>query len=72
MQTRGMIFHIIFKTISNYYPQNLMHDRRVARGSTYAAMIVPGGLNPDAMFQSVKNTTKTKKRTVIVRFFKLK
>lgn len=26
-----------------------MHDRRVARGSTYAAMVIPAGTNPDAM-----------------------
>lgn len=26
-----------------------MYDRRVARGSTYAAMVIPAGTNPDAM-----------------------
>lgn len=26
-----------------------MHDRRIARGSTYAAMVIPAGTNPDAM-----------------------
>lgn len=26
-----------------------MQDRRVARGSTYAAMVIPAGTNPDAM-----------------------
>lgn len=28
-----------------------MHDRRVARGSTYAAMVIPAGVNADAMVQ---------------------
>lgn len=32
-----------------YYPQNIMFDRRVARGSTFAAMVIPAGTNPDAM-----------------------
>ena len=26
-----------------------MHDRRIQRGSTYAAMVIPAGTNPDAM-----------------------
>lgn len=26
-----------------------MYDRRVARGSTYAAMVIPAGTNPDNM-----------------------
>lgn len=26
-----------------------MQDRRIARGSTYAAMVIPAGTNPDAM-----------------------
>jgi hypothetical protein len=26
-----------------------MFDRRVARGSTYAAMVIPAGSNPEAM-----------------------
>jgi len=26
-----------------------MYDRRVAKGSTYAAMVIPAGTNPDAM-----------------------
>lgn len=32
-----------------YFPQNIMHDRRIMRGSTYAAMVIPAGTNPDAM-----------------------
>jgi hypothetical protein len=27
----------------------MMFDKRVARGSTYAAMVIPAGTNPDAM-----------------------
>lgn len=37
-----------------------MHDRRVARGSTYAAMVIPAGTNPDAM---VTEKSYPKKRT---------
>ena len=37
-----------------------MHDRRVMRGSTYAAMVIPAGTNPDAM---VMEKTQAKKRT---------
>ena len=37
-----------------------MHDRRIARGSTYAAMVIPAGTNADAM---VMDKTQPKKRT---------
>jgi len=26
-----------------------MNDRRIQRGNTYAAMVIPAGTNPDAM-----------------------
>ncbi len=41
---------------SEYYPQNIMQDRRVARGSTYAAMVIPAGTNPEAMMTKQTNT----------------
>ena len=37
-----------------------MHDRRIMRGSTYAAMVIPAGTNPDSM---VMDKNFTKKRT---------
>jgi hypothetical protein len=39
-----------------------MYDKRVARGSTYAAMVIPAGTNPDAMMMDKKGneTRKTK------------
>ena len=48
--------------IREYYPQNIMIDKRVVRGSTHAAMVIPAGTYPDALFS---NTAKksTKKRT---------
>jgi len=33
-----------------------MQDRRVARGSTYAAMVIPAGTNPEAMMTKQTNT----------------
>ena len=35
-----------------------MHDRRIMRGSTYAAMVIPAGNNPEAMAQDKYKTTK--------------
>jgi len=34
-------------TQDEYYPQNIMHDKRVYRGSTNAAMVIPAGTYPD-------------------------
>lgn len=33
-------------------PQNIMFDRRVFRGSTNAAMVIPQGSYPDKLFKS--------------------
>jgi hypothetical protein len=45
-----------------------MYDRRIARGSTYAAMVIPAGTNPDAMVtdrhQDNKKTKSIKKKTL--------
>ncbi len=35
---------------SEYFPQNIMHDKRVVRGSTHAAMVIPAGTYPDTLF----------------------
>jgi|TARA_B110000305_G_C19369634_1_gene603773 hypothetical protein len=35
-----------------------MHDRRIMRGSTYAAMVIPAGSNPDAMVMDKKYPKK--------------
>lgn len=40
-----------------------MQDKRVARGSTYAAMVIPAGTNPDAMIME-KRQEERKRRTV--------
>ena len=37
-----------------YIPQNIMHDRRIARGSTHASMVIPAGNHPDALFLEKK------------------
>ena len=37
-----------------YIPQNIMHDRRIARGSTNASMVIPAGNHPDAIFLEKK------------------
>ena len=43
-----------------------MHDRRVVRGSTHAAMVIPAGTYPDNLFGqtgSAKKTNKSKRTT---------
>lgn len=46
---------------SDYFPQNIMYDRRVARGSTYAAMVIPAGTNPDAMVMEKRQEEQKRK-----------
>lgn len=45
---------------SEYYPQNIMHDKRVFRGSTNAAMVLPAGNYPDTLFDNRKERAKAK------------
>ena len=40
-----------------------MHDRRIMRGSTYAAMVIPAGQNPDAMVMDKTAKKKTFRTT---------
>lgn len=56
----------IFLTFSEYYPQNIMYDKRVARGSTYAAMVIPAGTNPDAMMTEKRQEERKNKVTLKV------
>ena len=35
-------------------PQNIMYDKRVFRGSTNAAMVIPSGSYPDQLFRANK------------------
>ena len=38
-----------FFVIREYYPQNIMFDKRVHRGNSYAAMVIPAGTSHDTM-----------------------
>lgn len=52
---------------SDYYPQNIMHDKRVQKGNTYAAMVIPAGAYPDTMQQTSMQDTanqRTMKKTM--------
>lgn len=40
-------FPLSFTFYREYFPQNIMQDRRVQRGNTYAAMVIPAGSYPD-------------------------
>lgn len=40
-----------------------MIDKRVVRGSTHAAMVIPAGTYPDALFGGTKNKRSTKRTT---------
>lgn len=44
------IFNIYNHLCREYIPQNIMHDKRVVRGSTHAAMVIPAGTYPDTLF----------------------
>ena len=39
-----------------YYPQNIMFDKRIHRGNTYAAMVIPAGTSHDTMITEKRQT----------------
>jgi len=41
-----------------YYPQNIMYDKRVHRGNSYAAMVIPAGTSHDTMVMEKRQTQK--------------
>lgn len=41
-----------------YYPQNIMFDKRVHRGNSYAAMVIPAGTSHDTMVTEKRQTQK--------------
>ena len=41
-----------------YYPQNIMFDKRVHRGNSYAAMVIPAGTSHDTMIMEKRQTQK--------------
>jgi len=47
-----------------------MHDRRIARGNTYAAMVIPAGTNPEAMVMDKSYPAKRRsfKRPTVVSY----
>jgi hypothetical protein len=45
-----------------------MYDRRIARGSTHAAMVIPAGSHPDALFLEKKQERQNRKKKTQVRY----
>ena len=39
-------YNVLFKN-SKVAPQNIMYDRRVVRGNTFAALVIPVNMQPD-------------------------
>jgi len=44
--------------VEEYYPQNIMFDKRVHRGNSYAAMVIPAGTSHDTMIMEKRQTQK--------------
>ena len=57
------IFRSLDQNCREYYPQNIMYDKRVHRGNSYAAMVIPAGTNHDTMIMEKRQNATIKKRT---------
>lgn len=51
-----------YGTDQEYVPQNIMYDKRIARGSTHAAMVIPGGTHPDTLLFERQKKMKRKQK----------
>jgi radial spoke head protein 3 len=47
---------------SKVAPQNIMFDRRVVRGNTFAALVIPVNMQPDPMVMQQQQRIKENKR----------
>ena len=64
-----ILTHSLFFCLTReYYPQNIMFDKRVHRGNSYAAMVIPAGTSHDTMIMEKRQTQKA--QTMRQRTFK--
>ena len=42
-----MFLMVFFSYDSKVAPQNIMYDRRIVRGNTFAALVIPVNMQPD-------------------------
>ena len=47
---------VFLRVPREYYPQNIMFDKRIHRGNTYAAMVIPAGTSHDTMITEKRQT----------------
>ena len=53
-----MLTFYVTALFREYYPQNIMFDKRVHRGNSYAAMVIPAGTSHDTMIMEKRQTQK--------------
>ena len=58
----NLVTDIIFSVFSKVAPQNIMFDRRVVRGNTFAALVIPVNMQPDPMVMQQQQRIKENKR----------
>ena len=58
----NIVTDIIFSVFSKVAPQNIMFDRRVVRGNTFAALVIPVNMQPDPMVMQQQQRIKENKR----------
>lgn len=49
---QGGMFRDTYREFMKVVPQNIMHDRRVVRGNTFAALVIPINMQQDVRAQS--------------------
>jgi len=47
IRTGQQMYRDPYKDFIKIAPQNIMHDRRVVRGNTFAAIVIPTSMQPD-------------------------
>ncbi len=50
-----------YKDYVKIAPQNIMYDRRVVRGNTFAALVIPSSMQPDPAMMEKQQENKDKK-----------
>jgi len=62
IRTGQQMYRDPYKDFIKIAPQNIMHDRRVVRGNTFAALVIPTSMQPDPVLAEKQKEQEMERR----------
>lgn len=70
IRTGQQMYRDPYKDFIKIAPQNIMHDRRVVRGNTFAALVIPTSMQPDPVLAEKQKEQEIERRYRMERLHK--